>query len=119
MLVGLLILALTGQAEAGASFSYPEIDLDGRLRDIFVVSECKYVSGLSCRIQYNGKAPLPGEVFFTEFDGKGHRLGRRTRLIYPELKKGASGVATFRLRSNSPARIRLEATGKGPWKNPY
>ena len=119
MMVSLLIFVLASQAEPSAALSYPEIGLDSRLRRIFAFSECKYLSGLSCRIQYNGKAPLPTEVFFTEFDGRGHRLGSRTRLIYPELKTGQTGVATFRLRASSPVRIRIEASGNGPWKNPY
>jgi hypothetical protein len=118
MTVVLALVLLGAQRESSDALG-PVIELDGRLREIFAVSGCEQISGLTCRIQYNGRAPLPTSVFFTEFDAHGRRLGKRTRLIYPHLKAGESGMATFRIKSSGPARIRLEAVGKGPWRDPY
>jgi len=115
----LLLGCQPSPAAADQAFTYPIVELDERLREIFTVSGCQYISGLTCRIHYNGSAALPTEVFFIEFGGDGKRLGKRTRLIYPKLEKGESGAATFRIKTSSPARIRLEASGNGPWKNPY
>jgi hypothetical protein len=106
-----------GQDSSG--WTYPTFKLKGRLAEIFAISDCQWISGLTCRIRYNGRYALPSEVFFTEYDVKGKRLGRRTRLIYPHLKAGERGYATFRLRSGCPSTIELEGIWKGEWKNPY
>jgi hypothetical protein len=116
VVLALMLLGAQGESQDGLR---PVIELDGRLREIFAVSDCEHISGLTCRIQYNGKAPLPTSVFFTEFDAHGRQLGKRTRLIYPHLEAGESGTATFRIKSGGPAQIRLEAVGKGPWRDPY
>ena len=97
----------------------PDFVLKGKLQDIFAVSDCKFISGISCKITYNGKLPLPSEVFFTEFDAKGRVLGKKTRLIYPHLNPGERGTATFRTRTGEPAQIVLMGVWNGPWKNPY
>ncbi len=97
----------------------PKLELSGRLREIVSFSDCKFISGLTCRVEYNGKSPLPSEVFFTEYDSAGRKLGKKTRLVYPHLKAGERGSATFRLRSLSPARIVLQGVWGGPWKDPY
>jgi hypothetical protein len=99
-------------------FCFPQIDLSPRLSEMFVISDCQWISGMTCKVTYNGKSPLPSEVFFTEFDPDGSQVGPRTRLIYPELAPGEHGAATFRVRTH-PARIFLEGTWDGPWKNPY
>jgi len=100
-------------------FCYPAIDLQGPLTEIFTVSGCQWLSGLTCDIRYNGKRPLPSEVFFTEFDGAGRQLGKHTRLVYPQLEAGQTGRATFRIRSDHPSRITLAGVWNGPTKNPY
>ena len=73
---------------------------------------------MTCKITYNGKSPLPSEVFFTEVDSDGH-AGKKTRLIYPNLKAGERGAATFRIHAGEPAKIILAGVWDGPWKNPY
>ena len=40
------------------------------------------------------------------------------RLIYPKLRAGEKGWATFRLRSSNPASILLTGEWKGPWRDP-
>lgn len=93
-----------------------------KLQDIFAISHCQFISGLTCKITYNGKSPLPSEVFFNEFDAQGHPLGNKTRLIYPHLNAGERGVATFMLRgvqTGEPAKVVLTGVWNGPWKNPY
>ena len=118
-----VVLALLGagsRVRAGdEAFSLPRLEVDEKLGQILSFSSCEYISGLTCRVRYNGKAPLPSEVFFTEFDGVGKQAGGKTRLIYPRLASGESGAATFRLKSSSPARIRLQALWEGSWKSPY
>ena len=101
------------------AWDMPKMELEPQLAEIFTVRRCKFISGMTCRIKYNGKAPLPSEVFFTEYDAEGKALGPRTRLIYPKLEKGETGVATFRLRSGHPARVVLAGSWNGPWRNPY
>jgi len=97
----------------------PVIELEPKLSRIFKVRRCEFISGMTCHITYNGKMPLPSEVFFVEYDAQGKRLGKKTRLIYPKLKKGETGYATFFLRSAEPARIIITAVWNGPWRNPY
>jgi hypothetical protein len=100
-------------------FSYPKLVLEDKLARTFTVDGCEYISGMTCRISYNGKEPLPSEVFFIELDQAGKTLGPKIRLIYPKLKPGESGKATFRIRSNNPAKIVLQGHWNGPWKDPY
>ena len=101
------------------AFRVPKIELREKLAKIFSVSDCRYISGLTCRIRYNGAAPLPSEVFFTEFDDQGRKACARLRLIYPKLKAGERGYATLRIRLAEPAKIVLEGEWNGPWRDPY
>lgn len=91
-------------ADVARAFRAPKFELRGNLAKIFTVTRCEYISGLTCRIHHNGKLPLPSEVFFTEFDDHGKRAGPRVWLIYPELSRGETGVATFRIRLSRPAK---------------
>ncbi|MGB6877103.1 MAG: hypothetical protein WBD87_13830 [Candidatus Acidiferrales bacterium] len=105
--------------QSANGFPIPKIELKGKLAKIFSVSDCEYISGLTCKIRYNGNAPLPSEVFFIELDEHGRQAGARVRLIYPKLKAGERGYATFRIRLVEPARIILEGKWNGPWRDPY
>lgn len=111
--------ALADDACDGSPLPCPVFVLKDKLQGIFAISHCQFISGLTCKVTYNGKAPLPSEVFFTEFDAEGHRAGKRVRLIYPHLNPGERGAATFRLRSSNPATIELTGVWDGPWKDPY
>jgi hypothetical protein len=104
-------------AAGDLGFHYPKLVLEGKLARIFTVSECKYISGLTCHIRYNGVLPLPSQVFFTEFDESGRQAGLRVRLIYPKLRRGETGLATFRIRTGSPAKVVITGEWKGPWRN--
>jgi hypothetical protein len=97
----------------------PVMKLTGDLQKIFSITRCQWISGLTCRISYNGKLPLPSEVFFIELDKEGRVVGKKTRLIYPKLEPGETGYATFRINSDSTAKIVLSRIWKGPYKNPY
>jgi hypothetical protein len=126
ILILLSVLTLTinwaqqaGQEKPCEAFCIPSFELKGNLAKIFSVSRCEFISGLTCRIHYDGAMPLPSEVFFTEFDENDKQAGARVRLIYPKLKKGETGVATFRIRMPNPAKILLEGEWKGPYRNPY
>ena len=101
------------------SFRYPTFELQDGLADIFSVYDCEYISGMTCRIHYNGKKPLPSEVFFTGYDSSDKAGGEPVRLIYPQLNPGETGSATFRIRSSSPTRVVLRGKWEGPWRNPY
>jgi len=105
--------------DAGSGFTYPRFELQGKLARIFTVTDCEYISGMTCRIQYNGVLPLPSQVFFTEFDERGQKAGARVRLIYPKLGPGETGRATFRMHLSRPAKIVLQGEWKGPWRDPY
>jgi hypothetical protein len=115
----LLASTVLGASPETASFPIPQIVLDSRLERVLVVSECKRISGLTCRIAYSGKDSLPSRVFFTERNLEGKPLGARVQLIYPKLRAGGKGWATFRLRSSNPASIHLTGEWKGPWRDPY
>jgi hypothetical protein len=97
----------------------PNIKLDASLARIFSISHCEWISGLTCKISYNGKGPLPSEIFFVELDAKGKTLGPQTRLLYPHLTTGETGRATFRINVAAPASLVLSAKWDGAWRSPY
>jgi hypothetical protein len=100
-------------------FRYPAFEFRGHLSDVFEINHCEYISGMTCKIRYNGARPLPSQVLFTEYDEAGHRAGPEVRLIYPKLEAGETGSATFRIRLSSPAKISLRGEWNGPWREPY
>ena len=104
---------------SGSADGLPAIVLSETLATIFAVDHCEFVSGLTCRITYNGKRRLPSCVFFTEFAEDGKSAGPKVRLIYPRLDAGESGKATFRTRLDFPAKIVLVGEWHGPWQAPY
>ncbi|HEY4837988.1 MAG TPA: hypothetical protein VIH72_05250 [Candidatus Acidoferrales bacterium] len=97
----------------------PALELRGKLAKIFSISDCEYISGLTCKIYYNGSASLPSQVFFTELDKQGRQSGRRVQLIYPRLKPRETGRATFRINLTRPVKIVLYGEWNGPWRDPY
>jgi hypothetical protein len=105
------------KTDADSAFTYPRFELQGKLAKIFTVTDCEYISGMTCRIHYSGVLPLPRQVFFTEFDERGQKAGARVRLIYPKLEPGETGRATFRIRFNRPAKIVLSGDWNGPWRD--
>jgi hypothetical protein len=99
-------------------FTYPVLELRGRVADIFTFYQAEWISGLTCRIKYNGKKPLPSKVFFSEYDETGKQISERIRLIYPKLNSDESGYATFRVKGHA-SKIVIWSEGDGPWENPY
>ncbi len=98
----------------------PCIELEPALKQIFVIDHCEAISGLTCRIQYNGKKPLPSEIFFYDIDSSGRQLCKPTRLTYPRLSPGQTGRATFLDRCDAdPDHILLKGKWSGPYKSPY
>ncbi len=108
-----------GMVTNDEGYCVPDIKLTGDLQKIFRIAACHAISGLTCKITYNGKLPLPSEVFFVEYDKNGTVVGKKMRLIYPELKPGETGNATFRIKSASATTIVLSGVWEGPYKNPY
>ena len=100
-------------------FQSPRLVLEGRLADTFSFGRCEYISGMTCRVTLKRGATLPSQVYSAEYDNSGTQVSPRVRLIYPNLKPGESGYATFRLRSGTPARLVLSGEWTGPWKDPY
>jgi len=99
-------------------FTYPILELKGLVAEIFTFYDAEYISGLTCRIKYNGAKPLPSKVFFSEYDSKSKEISHKVRLIYPKLNTGESGYATFRIKS-TPSKLVIWSEGEGPWENPY
>lgn len=100
------------------AFTYPTLELKGLVAEIFSFEQAEWISGLTCRIKYNGNKPLPSRVFFSEYDENGEQVSKKTRLIYPKLNSGESGHATFRVKSHA-SKIIIWSEGDGPWENPY
>ena len=112
-----LIVHLKGKFKNDTSI-YPILELKGRVSEIFTFYDAEYISGLTCRIKYNGKKPLPSKVFFSELDKDGKQIVKKTRLIYPKLNANESGYATFKI-SNNPSKILIWSEGDGPYETPY
>ena len=55
----LVTSVMAGASSEEAVSSTPKIVLDSRLERIFVVSACKWISGLTCRITYDDEDVLP------------------------------------------------------------
>jgi hypothetical protein len=108
-----------GMVANNEGWCVPVVKLTGDLQKIFTITDCHAISGLTCTISYNGKLPLPSEIFFIELDKTGKVVGKKTRLIYPKLKPGERGYATFRIDGDSTTTIVLTGIWKGPYKNPY
>lgn len=95
----------------------PPIVLKGKLSKWLEVSECKAISGMTCRIWFNKGAVLPSRIFIYEVDAHEHPVGKRRALIYPNLKLGEKGWATFRISRGST--VVLTGEWNGPWKSAY
>lgn len=111
------IIKLEGKNKE-SGFKYPTLELKGRVAEIFSFYDAEYISGLTCRIKYNGKMPLPSKVFFSEYDSRNKETAHEVRLVYPKLKSGESGYATFKIKG-IPSKIVIWSKGDGPWESPY
>ena len=70
--------------------------LKGQLIETLEFSRCIAISGMTCHITLKGKARLPSRIFVQPLDSQNRPLGtRQLLLIYPELKSGGRGWATF------------------------
>jgi hypothetical protein len=95
----------------------PPIILQGKLASSMQISDCKAISGMTCRISFNKDAVLPSRIFLREVDETKHPVGRKRLLIYPDLKPGERGWATFRIGRGMT--VVLTGEWKGPWKSAY
>lgn len=112
----LLAALLSGAASDGTVFlkfpanpvSIPELELSGRLGQTLSVSHCEAISGLTCSISLKDGAVLPSKIYFAEAGSDGKQSSPEFRLIYPDIKPGETGRATFRWNSTSaPSRLIL------------
>jgi hypothetical protein len=120
---GLLVLAGVMASQQQRTITQPSesmcppIILKGKLADLLQVSDCRAVSGMTCRISFKGKAMLPSRIFLQEIDDANHPAGRKRPLIYPDLKPVESGWATFRV--GRAMTVVLTGEWKGSWKSAY
>jgi hypothetical protein len=103
--------------DKNSPFTFPILELKGRVAEIFTFYDAEYISGMTCRIKYNGIKPLPSNVFFSEYDNESKEISHKVKLIYPELKAGESGYATFRINGH-PSKLVIWSEGEGPWESP-
>jgi hypothetical protein len=104
----------TKQVETCEHFCYGLI-IKGRLINTFEFSKCDAISGMTCHIALKKGAQLPSRVFMQALDSQDRPLGKRRLLIYPELKEGEGGWATFLGTPNNAKVVVLT----GEWNGPY
>jgi hypothetical protein len=94
-----------------------KIIVRGKLARILKVSDCRAISGMTCRIQFIKAAALPSRIRLQEQDNHNKQIGKKF-LIYPDLRSGEKGLATFRLGSPETVVV-LTGEWKGPWRDEY
>jgi hypothetical protein len=93
--------------------------LTGRLIDTLEFSNCDAISGMTCHIILKRGAQLPSRIFMQAMDSRNQPLGTRHLLIYPELKDGEGGSATFLRIPEGTRSVVLAGEWNGPYRNPY
>src|SRR5438132_10391700 len=88
--------------------------ITGRLIDTFEFSKCDAISGMTCHITLKKGAQLPSRVFMQPLDSRNQPLGKRRRLIYPELKAEEGGWATFLRTPSGATAVVLTGEWNGP-----
>ncbi|HET6842431.1 MAG TPA: hypothetical protein VFK06_12225 [Candidatus Angelobacter sp.] len=120
---GLLVLAGSMASQQQRTITQPSgsmcppIVLKGKLADLLQISDCRAISGMTCRISFTENAVLPSRVFLQEIDEANHQAGHKRPLIYSDLKPGESGWATFRV--GRARTVVLTGEWKGSWKSAY
>jgi len=66
----LRIVKKHGMAANDEGFCVRVIKLAEDLQRIFSITECHAISGVTCKIAYNGKFPLPSEILSIAYDKK-------------------------------------------------
>ncbi len=108
----------TKHVETCENFCYALI-ITGRLIDTFEFSKCDAISGMTCHIALKKGAQLPSRVFMQALDSRNQPLGKRRLLIYPELKDGEGGWATFLRVPNGAKTVVLTGEWNGQYRDPY
>jgi len=85
--------------------------ITGRLIDTLEFSKCDAISGMTCRVTLKKGVQFPSRVFMQP-------LGKKRRLIYPELKAG-EGRCTFLGAPSGTNAVVLTGEWNGPYRNPY
>lgn len=125
-----LVCCLSLGAQSGADIRSERIQtcdhfcyglvLKGRLIDTFAFSRCEAISGMTCHIALKNGAQLPSRVFVQALDSRNQPLGKRRLLIYPELKAGEAGSATFPLKlPDGTKTVILTGEWNGPYRSAY
>jgi hypothetical protein len=89
------------------------------LIETFEFSKCDAISGMTCHIALKKGAQLPSRVFIQALDSRNQPLGKRRLLIYPELKDGERGWATFLRVPNGAKTVVLTGEWNGQYRDPY
>ncbi len=93
--------------------------LTGRLIDTLEFSNCDAISGMTCHVILKRGAQLPSRIFMQALDSRNQPLGKRHLLIYPELKDGEGGFATFLGTPGGTQTVVLTGEWNGPYRNSY
>jgi len=102
-LISLASFSLLAHAEDNATvvtlpktpFHMPDLVLSGRLADTLSVSDCELISLFTCKISIKQGQVMPSRIYFMEIAQNGGAASQKIQLIYPRLKPGQSGKATF------------------------
>jgi hypothetical protein len=74
---------------------------------------------MTCHITLKKGAEIPSRVFLQALDSRNQPLGKRRLLIYPELKDGEGGWATFLRAPSGTNTVVLTGEWNVPYRNPY
>lgn len=94
--------------------------IQASLAQAIEIWDCKAVAGMTCRIGLRSDAKgLPSQIFIQAFDQNGKELGVPVPLVYPILRRGQQGLATFNItRGGQLKSIRLTARWDSAGKKP-
>ncbi len=95
----------------------PSISMEPKLAKTITITECKAISGLTCRLTLLPSSKLPSRIFVQSQDIDGNSIGKEFRLIYPDLEANgwSSGIATFMGDMSYAVRLQL----RGEWSKEY
>ena len=80
-----------------SNWCLPTIILSAELARAVTFTECRPISGLTCRITLLPSSELPDRIYVQPKDSDGNSIGKEWRLVYPDLvsRGWTSGIATF------------------------
>ncbi|THB68135.1 MAG: hypothetical protein D6B27_03205 [Gammaproteobacteria bacterium] len=83
-----------GKIKNDSGWCVPTIKQKESLGNIFTFLNCSYLSGLTCKVKYNGKQLLSQKIYYSQYNLKGEFINKKL-LIYPKLNPDEFGIVTF------------------------